>query len=239
MKKNLLYLLFLVCASFQGITQVSVKGTVCDSVSKAALSPVSIENLRTHKVCFSNAQGEFAIEAELGDFLIFTHVGYNRKVMSLKVADDAKSMKVSMTVKTTSLKSVTIKRGPTEYQKDSANRADVYKDVFDYQQNKSVMSPVTSMYQKFSKKYKNLRKFQEQITDNENQKFIDTRYTPELTTKMTKLENDELASFMNQYPMDYDYARVATELEIKMWIKYNYQDYLKKGRPPYVPQEKK
>ncbi|GBL35256.1 hypothetical protein EMGBS15_08510 [Filimonas sp.] len=46
---------------------------------------------------------------------------------------------------------------------------------------------------------------------------------------MTQLEGDDLASFMNQYPMDYEYARVATELEIKMWIKYNFQDYLKKG----------
>ncbi len=221
------------------MTQVSVRGKVYDSVSKSVLSPVSIENLRTHQGCFSNAQGEFALDAQLGDFLIFTHVGYNRKVVSLKVADDAKSLKVYMTVKTTSLKPVTIKRGPTEYQKDSTNRADVYKDAFDYQQQKSAMSPVTSIYQKFSKKYKNLRKFQDQIIDNEKQKFIDTRYTPELTTKMTQLEGDELASFMNQYPMDYDYARVATELEIKMWIKYNFQDYVKKGRPPYVPQVKK
>jgi len=40
-----------------------------------------------------------------------------------------------------------------------------------------------------------------------------------------------MAEFMNQYPMDYDYARAASDLEIKMWIKYNYQDYLKKGKP--------
>ncbi|GBL35255.1 hypothetical protein EMGBS15_08500 [Filimonas sp.] len=85
------------------MTQVSVRGKVSDSVSKAVLSPVSIENLRTHQGCFSNAKGEFTIEAELGDFLIFTHVGYNRKVVSLKVADDAKDLKVYMTVKTTSL----------------------------------------------------------------------------------------------------------------------------------------
>ncbi len=221
------------------MTQVTVRGVVYDSVSRSVLSPVSIENLRTHQGCFSNSLGEFAIEAELGDLLIFTHVGFNRKVVSLKVTDDAQHMKVYMTLKTTSLKPVTIKRGPTEYQKDSANRADIYKDVFDYQQQKSAFSPVTSVYQKFSKKYKNLRKFQEQIVDNEKQKFIDTRYTPELTAKLTRLEGEEVSSFMNQYPMDYEYARVATELEIKMWIKYNFQDYLKKGKPSYVPQVKK
>ena len=215
--------------------QVSVKGVIYDSISKATLSPVNIENLRTHQGVFSNDKGEFTIDATIGDYLIFTHVGYNRKVVLLKVSDAVNNLNVYMTIKTTNLKPVTIKRGPTEYQKVSANRADIYKDVFNYEQQKSVMSPVTSIYQKVSKKYKNLRKFQEQIVDNEKQKFIDSRYTPELVTTLTQLKDDELASFMNQYPMDYDYARVATDLEIKMWIKYNFQDYVKKGRPPYVP----
>lgn len=210
--------------------QVTVKGTVYDSTTFEKLNPVSIENLRTHQGSFSNDKGEFSIEAALGDYLIFTHVGYNRRVILLKVSDQVNDLKVYMTIKTTSLKPVTIKRGPTEYQKDSANRADIYKSVFDYEQQKSLGSPITTVYQKFSKKYKNLRKFQEQIVDNEKQKFIDTRYTPELVSTLTKLQDDELASFMNEYPMDYDYARVATELELKMWIKYNFQDYLKKKK---------
>jgi hypothetical protein len=29
--------------------------------------------------------------------------------------------------------------------------------------------------------------------------------------------------------MPYDYARAATALELKMWIKYNFSDFLKKS----------
>jgi len=238
-KKNLLVLLLVCIGLLQAKAQVTLHGNVYDSVTNNPLTPVSIENLRTHQGTFSNAKGEFSMEAALGDYIIFTNVGYNKRVVQLKVSDNVIAFKVYMTLKTTTLKPVIIKRGPTEYQKDSANRADIYKDAFDYQQQKSVFSPVTSVYQKFSKKYKNLRKFQDQIVDNEQQKFIDTRYTPELTHAMTLLQDEELASFINQYPMDYDYSRVATELEVKMWIKYNFQDYVKRGRPPFIPGTRK
>ena len=210
-----------------------------DSLTQVPLNPVSIENLQTHQGVTSNTDGTFSIEASIGDYIIFTQIGYNRKVVKLKASDNFSNIKVGMTLKTTSLKEVTIKRGPTEYQKDSLNRAEIYKDAFDYQQQKSAFSPITSIYQKFSKKYKNLRKFQDQIIDMEQQKFIDTRYTPELVNALTKLVDEELASFINQYPMEFDYARTASELEIKMWIKYNFQDYIKKGRPPFVPAVKK
>ncbi len=223
----------------ESTAQVTLKGIVFDSVTKTVLNPVSIENMRTHKGCFSNDKGEFTLEAELGDYIIFTHVGYNKRVLSLKASDNINEFKVYMSIKTTTLKTVTVGRGKTEYQRDSLNRADIYKGVFEYEQQKSAFTPITSVYQKFSKKYKNLRKFQDQIIDIEHQKFIDTRYTPELVQTLTKLEDEELASFMNQYPMDYDYARVASELEIKMWIKYNFQDYIKKGKPAFVPHVKK
>jgi thiol:disulfide interchange protein len=214
---------------------VKVRGIVYDSANHTVLNPVSIENIRTHQGCFSNAKGEFTIEAALGDYIVFTHVGYNRKVVSLKIMDKTDDLKIYMSTKTINLKSVTIKMGQTEYQKDSVKRSELYKDAFEYEQQKSVFSPVTSAYQKFSKKYKNLRKFQEQILDIEHQKFIDTRYTAELVHTLTKLEDDELAAFINQYPLDYDYARVATELEIKMWIKYNFLDYQKKGKATFTP----
>jgi hypothetical protein len=167
----------------------------------------------------------------MGDALILTRVGYARRIYILRNADDLNHLTIYLQNKNTNLKAVVITRGLTEYQKDSATRAEIYQDAIGYEQQKSMMSPVTSLYQKFSKKYKELRKFQGQIVDMEKQKFIDTRYTPELVHAMTKLDEDAMAEFMNQYPMDYDYARAASDLEIKMWIKYNYQDYLKKGKP--------
>lgn len=183
--------------------------------------------MSTHKGVFSDNRGNFAIVASPGDRILFTHVGYKNKVIIFQLEDQQGSKEIKMSLKPVQLKDVTIRKGPTQYQLDSARRADIYKDAFEYEQQKSVMTPITSVYQKFSKKYKRLRKFQDQIVDIEQQKFIDTRYNPEIVMSLTKVNEETCNEFMKKYPMDLDYARTASDLEIKMWIKYNYQDFLK------------
>lgn len=208
--------------------QFILKGKIVDSVYKRGLESVSVENMTTHQGAYSSQGGYFELEVNEGDNIYLTYVGYKPKSIHIKAEDALKLREITMALKPIQLKDVTIYRGPTEYQKDSMQRASLYKSAFEYEQQKSVMTPVTSIYQKFSKKYKNLRKFQEQIIDIEKQKFIDTRYTPELVQSLTKLPEDSVAHFMNLYPMEIEYARAASELEIKMWIKYNFQDYLLK-----------
>lgn len=208
--------------------QFVLKGRIVDSVYKRGLESVSIENMTTHQGAYSGQGGYFELEVNEGDNVYLTYVGYKPKSIRIKAEDALKLKEITLALKPIQLKDVTIYRGPTEYQKDSMQRASLYKSAFEYEQQKSVMTPVTSIYQKFSKKYKNLRKFQEQIIDIEKQKFIDTRYSPELVQSLTKLPEDSVAHFMNQYPMELEYARAASELEIKMWIKYNFQDYLLK-----------
>lgn len=209
--------------------QFVLKGKIVDSVYKREMEAVSIENMTTHQGAYSNKQGFFELVVNEGDNIYVTYVGYKSKSLRIR-AEDAEDVKRIMLVpKPVQLKDVTIYRGPTEYQKDSLKRASLYKGAFEYERQKSVMTPVTSVYQKFSKKYRNLQRFQDQIVDIEKQKFIDTRYSPELVQALTKLSEDSLAVFMNSYPMEFEYARAASELEIKMWIKYNFQDYLLKN----------
>ncbi|HNB80814.1 MAG TPA: hypothetical protein PLP34_04385 [Chitinophagaceae bacterium] len=234
MKKHGLFLLFILSA-FALQAQIQIKGGVYDTLSLKPLSAVSIENVNRHKGCFSDSNGRFSIEADWGDVLLITHLAYNRRFVKVKLGIDLNHLGIYLSSKSNKLKPVVIRQGLSQYQIDSLERAQLYKEAFTYEQQKSVFSPISSLYQRFSRKYKNLRHFQAQIIDIEKQKFIDTRYTPELVHVLTKLENDELALFMTNYPMEYDYARAATDLEIKMWIKYNFQDYLKKNKRPATP----
>lgn len=224
-KKGLLSIILVLGICIQVKAQLNIKGYVYDSVTKKGLTPVRVENLTTHQGVSTLYNGEFQLEAKEGDYIYFTYVGYKNKSIRVTSAMANSSTIVYLQVKTVQLKDVTIYRGPTEYQKDSAHRASIYKSAFEYNQQKSIMTPVTSVYQKFSKKYKNLRKFQDQIIGMEQQKFIDSRYTPELVQSMTKLPEDSVIHFINAFPMDLDYARAASDLEIKMWIKHNFQKY--------------
>jgi hypothetical protein len=228
--KKLLFVLLSFIFGFQVDAQIVLKGTIIDSAKRNTINSVRVENLSTHQGDYSNADGFFSIEGKDGDYIIFSYLGFNNKVIRLNSSLNNSNQIVKMSIKTVGLKGVTIKQGPTQYQTDSAKRADIYKDAFDYTQTKSAMSPITSLYQVFSKKHKNMRHFQDQIVDIEKQKFIDTRYSEALTAQMTGLQEESLIKFMQAYPMEIDFARAASDLEIKMWIKYNFQEYSKKKK---------
>lgn len=228
--KKLLFVLLSFIFGFQVDAQIVLKGTIIDSAKRNTINSVRVENLSTHQGDYSNADGFFSIEGKDGDYIIFSYLGFNNKVIRLNSSLNNSNQIVKMSIKTVGLKGVTIKQGPTQYQTDSAKRADIYKDAFDYTQTKSAMSPITSLYQVFSKKHKNMRHFQDQIVDIEKQKFIDTRYSEALTAQMTGLQEESLIKFMQAYPMEVDFARAASDLEIKMWIKYNFQEYSKKKK---------
>jgi len=228
--KKLLFVLLSFIFGFQVDAQIVLKGTIIDSAKRNTINSVRVENLSTHQGDYSNADGFFSIDGKEGDYIIFSYLGFNNKVIRLNSSLNNSNQIVKMSIKTVGLKGVTIKQGPTQYQTDSAKRADIYKDAFDYTQTKSAMSPITSLYQVFSKKHKNMRHFQDQIVDIEKQKFIDTRYSEALTAQMTGLREEALIKFMQAYPMEVDFARAASDLEIKMWIKYNFQEYSKKKK---------
>lgn len=215
---------------FSAQAQIILKGVVVDSAWSKPLSPVRIENLSTHQGVFSNEKGEFSIEGKEGDYILFTYVGFRNKSVSLTTDMQAKDQRIILSTKPVNLKTVTIRQGPTEYQKDSAKRASLYQDAFEYKQTKSLASPVSSVYQALSKKHKSMRRFQDQIIDLEKQKFIETKYNQALVSSLTKLSEEEAYEFMRTYPMEFEYARTASDLEIKMWIKFYFQEYQKKNK---------
>ena len=103
----------------------------------------------------------------------------------------------------------------------------------------AVFSPASALAEQFNKKSKQRARFQENFSKWESQKFVDTRYSSEMVQALTGLTGDTLAAFINAHPMPYDYARAATDLEIKMWVRYNYREWIKKPitLPPPIPKE--
>lgn len=209
------------------MAQITIKGTVVDSATGKTMANVRIQNLNTREGVSSNGNGSFEWKDKVGEYLVFSYIGYRNLVIQVKPEMDQTEQRFVMRYKPIQLKEVRVGPGPTEYQKDSMYRANMYEDAFTYQQKKSVMSPVSTLYDAFSKKQKAFRHFHEQIIDLEKQKFIDTKYSKELVMTLTKSNEDDAMDFMKAYPMEFEYARTASELEIKMWIKFYYQEYQK------------
>ena len=231
MKKHFI-IIILVFIAFAKDSQAQkiIRGVMLDSAYRKPLVGAKVENFTTKKGTTTNSKGEFEIEVGNDSYLSFSILGYKDKIMRIRNIADAKDyLEIVLPVKVYQTKEVTITKKLTQYQLDSIDRAELYGDVFGYSQQKSVFSPITSLYQKFSRKYKNIRKFQEQIVEMEKEKFVDTRYTPVLVQKLTKLEGDDVAHFMNANPVPYDFARTASDLELNYWIKEKFDQYKNKS----------
>jgi CarboxypepD_reg-like domain len=213
--------------SFSTSAQV-LKGVITDSKTGKPLSPVTITNLNTQQSTYNGEDGRYTIEAKSGDRIAFSYVGYKNEEHTSPAAIDAASLDIKLEPTSYQLQQVNIyNKQLTQYQKDSIERMETYKLPLNYQ-HAGIMSPASLVAEQFSRKAKQTFKFQKEYPKLEMEHFIDTRYTSDLVISLTKLTGDSVGNFMNTYPMDYDFSRTASDLEIKMWIKFNYKQYMLK-----------
>jgi hypothetical protein len=220
-----------------------MEGIVAENDGGSAMPAVIVKNKTKTQSTMTDVDGKYSIRADKGDEIEFSCMGYYPLTVLMPEAGNV-FRRVSMVKKLFSLEEVEIRPDYTPYQLDSMRRRKLY--ALDLSREKvsstvmgTIFSPASALAEQFSKKSKQRFRFQKNFVKWEAQKYVDTRYTPEEVASLTGLGGDTLATFMNAYPMPSDYARSATDIEVKMWIRYNYREWAKKPMvlPPPIPKE--
>ncbi|MCB9047738.1 MAG: carboxypeptidase-like regulatory domain-containing protein [Chitinophagales bacterium] len=221
-------LLAILCflAPLPGVAQ-TLKGRVTEKGSGQPLYPVTVVNLSTQKSTYSNPEGYFTIQAVAGDKVAFSYIGYKAAQYQMPISVGVYTADINLEAISYRLQEVILMPDYTQYQIDSIENVKTYRPFLSRSKSSVLGSPFSFVAEKFNKRSKQIFKFQKKFNQWEDARFIDTRYTPELVAEMTGMQGDSLGHFMNAYPMPYDYARAATDLEMKMWIRYHYREWLK------------
>ncbi|MES2478582.1 MAG: carboxypeptidase-like regulatory domain-containing protein [Bacteroidota bacterium] len=223
---NLLLCLLLLCA-FNG-KAVVWRGTIVDADSKNPIQGVTITNINSQFFVLTNELGQFDIQGNEGDKVSFYCPGYRTETHIIIKGLEGIRLNFSMRLSSRELKEVVVtQKYKTKYQVDSAERRAVHSRVL-ARQKSGISSPFSLLAEKLSPSQRAMFKFQKNFANLEQEQFSDSRYSPELVSSLTNLNGDTLAYFMNNYKIPYDYARTATPLELKMWIRYNYKDFMLK-----------
>ncbi|MGN6566767.1 MAG: carboxypeptidase-like regulatory domain-containing protein [Flavipsychrobacter sp.] len=208
----------------------TLKGVVTDAAGKP-LAAVTVVDVNTQQSTYTDAQGEYTIPAKSGDKIAFSSIGFKSAERLVPPTLGVTELNVQLQQLTYQLNEATVRLHQyTPYQLDSMERRSPYKLPLQREKESSAMHPISLVAERVFGMHKDVYKFQKDFNYWEKQRFIDTRYTPELVESLTSLQGDTLANFMNAYPMDYDFSRNATDLEIKMWIRYNYKQYANKHK---------
>jgi len=221
----------LLCSIVSSVSAQTLTGVVVDS-DDSTLAGIIIQNKTHLQTAMSDANGNYSINAYKGDVVEFTYLGYYPYSVQ-KLEDGNTSRKVVLNKKAYTLDEVVIGPQYTPYQLDSIERRKTYggalgRGFASSSVLGSIFSPASALAEQFSKEAKQVKRFQRNFAKWENQKFIDTRYSFEEVSNLTGLTGDTLAAFIAAYPMAPEYARTATDLEVKMWVKYNYREWIKK-----------
>jgi hypothetical protein len=226
------------CASLA--TAQKLSGVITDIESNETLIGATITNKTTHTSLLTDFQGKYNITAHENDRIEIVSFGYEPLIFIMSNSENV-YRNLGLKPKLVALKEVEIRPDFTPYQLDSIARRKTYNIALGKRYAgdnvmSAITSPASTVAELFSKKKKLTKRFQSNFIKWENEQYTSTVYTPELISSLTGLQHDSLASFMNTYPIAVDYARTATALEVKMWIKYNYREWIKNPKmiAPYV-----
>lgn len=232
--------LFTVIILFISLTRAegqSIEGIVFDKDSKAPVPYTTISNKRTKQVTYSDINGGYKIDGLFGDTLFFSHPGYS---FSYKVINTGTQNQWAYIEKQRhELEEVEILSDMAKFKKDSATKHTIYRKTLKdaghtpsagFNNGFAVDGLFTSLAFWISGKGKKNRKFSETLIYHEQSKFIGLKYNPLVVSEQTNLSEEEAQQFMMEYPMPYDYARAASDLEVKMWIRTNYREWVKRPK---------
>lgn len=225
-----LLLLLSATSVFSGI----LKGVVTEGATGVPMSAVTVTNLFTGALTYTDSNGVFNLVAQKGELISFAFPGYRPQQKSVSVSiQGIEDMSIQLFSLSYELDEYVFRSKYTPYQLDSIERRATYARPLARQKGGSLMSPITLLAEKLSGNSKRIFRFQQQFMSWEKEKFTASRYTEALTTALTGLHGDTLAHFMNINPIPYDFVRAASELELKMWIRERYRIWLQ--QPEYPP----
>ena len=214
-----------------------IEGSIFDKDTRNTLQDVTVINKKTGNVVNSDKQGRFVAYGSAGDTLLFYHSSYLPAFLIIPYTMGNMYRSIFMEHLNYKLKEATI-TGKSKYEQDSLYMREAFQHSIDYNQPVKLKFhywPVLAVQGLFSAvaerllgQTKKKKKFLKTFADNEHSKFVDSRYSVELVSALTNLPHDSAASFMNATPMPYDFSRTATDLELKMWIRYNYRQWMNK-----------
>lgn len=232
--KKFVILIFFMSAASLASAQ-SWNGRIESEDTGMPLSGVDITNLQTLVHTVSNKDGNFYMPVATGQTVTFSLPGYEK--VFLKVENKMDPV-IKMKVQEYTLDSVVISPGLTAYQVDSVARYNTYKNDLEWKKihakmaitpiGVAVQNPVSSWMQYIAPRTRKRMQFQRKFSQWEKEQFNNSRYNIVVVQDLTQLSADSAGLFISQFPIDNEYARAATDTEIKMWIMNNYKMWVKK-----------
>ncbi|MDB4901086.1 MAG: hypothetical protein JWQ63_367 [Mucilaginibacter sp.] len=218
-----------------------VTGIVFDKESKDRIASVSVRNTTTGLSVYNNLKGEFKINAQAGDQLVFVRQEYHSD--TIKVQSNI-SLAIYMTRLAIQLKEVTVHDTLQDPDKRlEATKQDftkiygslAYRDFLSTPSSGGAGLSIDAIFNSLSRSGRNAERLQQIIERDYQQNVIDYRFNRTFVGNITGLKGEKLTSFMFRYRPGYYIAKTASDYEFISMIHNNLRRFLKNSRTYSLP----
>ena len=229
---------------------VIVAGYVFEETNGEPLPYVNVYVKRTRIGTITDSEGYFMIKANVNDTLTFSSLGYDRKyvVINDSAADNSKPLIVFLDTRIYELGSVDIialkRYKQLEYEITNMRLPDddytyamrnfpIRPSDIDYYTRINapgfglVFSPITALYDMFSKEGKERRKLEEIQERDKLYDAIEEKISVEIVMKITGLSKEETNVFLEWCKFSPDFIKRISEYDLVSVIIYKYGLYQK------------
>jgi len=240
------FILFLLI-SHGGSAQTFLTGKVRKKESTEYLVSVSIQNITQRKYDLSDERGNYQIPAKEGDQLAFSSVGYRTDTLIVTPVMLAGDCPIFLEPRVETLRSFQV-GSLSNYQLDSMARREEYKWIYEHGNVQRVekerkgdgVGISLDLFRNASRKDMDREKLKKRLIREEQEHYIDYRYSREYVSRLTHLKGDSLQKFMEQFRPSYDYTRKAATVDILIFVNDSYKtfrSYPAQNSPPSPPKE--
>lgn len=209
------------------MTQVEVAGTVYDQSQHFAMQGVSVLGT-SGSGTVTDSTGHYRISLPVSDSLYFSYLGKQTEKFPVKEIAYPEQFDMSLQVNIDSLEPVYIRS--RNYEEDSLENRMEYRKIFDYggpdvlndPRNGTGFSPGAGINLDLlfnGRRNRRMLAFQSRLIYDEEEKYVDHRFSKALVKRITGLEAPVLDTFMRLYRPSYDFIQ-------SFYNDYEYYSYI-------------
>lgn len=238
--KSIIFLLFFIGVIFHCAKAQTISGTVSDYFSKKPLDAVTVQTSSGHHV-ISDSSGRYSIEVKKIDSIWFSYLNKQTMKYPVDTITHPQNFDIALYVDVRWLPEVRVQT--KDYRLDSIENRLAYAKIFNFHKpglKINEISPSTyvpgSVTVGFDldeiinafrfKRTRQLFSFQQRLIQQEQDKYIDHRYSKYLVKRLTKLDGKELDDFMAFYRPSYDEVQAMNDLELGYYIEQCHKNYV-------------
>jgi hypothetical protein len=219
---------------------LTISGTVYDITARQPIEAVAVLSTMGNGT-LTDSLGKYSITVRWTDSIWFSMLGKTTIKYSVDTIVNPEQFNIMIHLRVGDLPEVRVRS--KNYKLDSIENRKEYAKIFNFKKpgislsNNRTFSPgglsvgfdLDEFINIFRfKRNRSLAALQKRLLQQEQDKYIDYRFNKAFVRKLTKLQQPQLDSFMNDYRPDYEFLKTVNDLEFGYYIEKSFEQYKQK-----------